>query len=117
MAGSKNSRNGTMRTSKKLIRDFYQDKIPPEEWYRATPSEYKRRLGQKLREEVKELADSGFKSTEEYADVLEVLKSLAFVHNIDWNDVEQARFDKQIKFGKFMDGIVLLINKSRGNKK
>ncbi len=95
---------------KKLIRDFYQDRIPPAEWERLPRGgkQHLRYLKAKLQEEVDELHASDYLDVEEYADIIEVLKCLAFFLNVDWNDVHQARIDKQASKGKFLDGILLL---------
>jgi predicted house-cleaning noncanonical NTP pyrophosphatase (MazG superfamily) len=95
---------------KKLIRDFYQDRIPPDEWERLPKGgkQHLRYLKAKLQEEVDELHASDYLDIEEYADIIEVLKCLAFFLNVDWNDVHQARIDKVASKGKFLDGILLL---------
>ena len=67
-----------------------------------------RYLKAKLQEEVDELHASDYLSIEEYADVIEVLKCLAFFQNVNWNDVKQAIVDKRHSKGKFLDGILLL---------
>ena len=95
---------------KKLIRDFYQDRIPPAEWTRLPRGgkQHLRYLKAKLQEEVDELHASDYLDVEEYADIIEVLKCLAFFLNIDWLDVRQAVIDKRHSKGKFLDGILLL---------
>jgi predicted house-cleaning noncanonical NTP pyrophosphatase (MazG superfamily) len=95
---------------KKLIRDQYQDRIPPDEWMRLPVGgkQHLRYLKAKLQEEVDELHASDYLSIEEYADIIEVLKCIAFFQNIDWNDVKQAIVDKRHSKGKFLDGILLL---------
>lgn len=99
----------TKQRKTKLVRDGYQDRIPPEEWIRL-PSGGKRhlkKLKHKLDEEVDELKKSAYLSAEEYADIIEVLKCLAFYHNVDWADIEDCVFAKQAKYGKFLGGILL----------
>lgn len=95
---------------KKLIRDRYQDIIPPKEWVRLPigGKQHMRYLKAKLQEEVDELHASDYIDVEEYADIIEVLKCIAFFQNIDWNDVKQAIIDKRHSKGKFLDGILLL---------
>ena len=95
---------------KKLIRDQYQDRIPPDEWVRLPVGgkQHLRYLKAKLQEEVDELHASDYIDVEEYADIIEVLKCLAFFLNIDWRDVQQAVIDKRHSKGKFLDGILLL---------
>ena len=107
-AVSKPQRKKTRK--KKLIRDFYQDRIPPDEWIRLPRGgkQHLRYLKAKLQEEVDELHASDYLDVEEYADVLEVLMCLCHYLNIDWLDVHQARVDKMASKGKFLDGILLL---------
>lgn len=95
---------------KKLIRDFYQDRIPPTDWIRLPRGgkQHLRYLKAKLQEEVDELRASDYSSVEEYADVIEVLKCLCFFLNIDWNTVTQEVFNKQANKGKFLEGILLI---------
>ncbi len=94
----------------KLIRDRYQDLIPNDGSWMRLPSGGKRHireLKRKLMEEVDELRESAYLDAEEYADVIEVLKCLAFYHNVDWSDVEDGIYAKQAKYGKFLEGIFL----------
>ncbi len=95
---------------KKLIRDQYQDRIPPDEWVRLPVGgkQHLRYLKAKLQEEVDELHASDYLDIEEYADIIEVLKCLCFFLNIDWRDIQQAVIDKRHSKGKFLDGILLL---------
>lgn len=94
----------------KLVRDLYQDRLPLTDFKRLQRGgpEHMRRLKAKLTEEVAELRESDYLSIEEYADVIEVLKCLAFFHNVDWSDVEDALFHKQTTKGKFVEGILLV---------
>ena len=64
---------------KKLVRDRYQDLIPPDEWTRLPVGgkQHLRYLKAKLQEEVDELHASDYLSIEEYADIIEVLKCIA----------------------------------------
>lgn len=100
---------------RKLIRDMYQDRIPPEDWIRLKVNgrQHRRYLKAKLHEEVEELKQSDYLSIEEFADVVEVLKCLCWFNNICWNDVMQEVFNKQCRNGKFLEGI-LLINMKDG---
>lgn len=97
----------------KLVRDRYQELIPPDEWVRLKVGgrRHVRYLRLKLQEEVDEFKKSGFQSMEEMADILEVLRCVAWFNGWDWNAVEQARFDKMASKGKFLDGILLTVNK------
>lgn len=74
------------------------DTIPPEEMQQA--------LDRKLQEEVKEYLES--RSVEEMADVLEVLRGIAFHKGIDWKEVEDERMRKNQERGGFEKGIRLI---------
>jgi len=95
---------------KKLIRDQYQSRITPDDWVRLPRGgkQHLRYLKAKLQEEIDELRASDYKSIEEYADVIEVLKCLCFFLDIDWKGVEQEVFNKQASKGKFLEGILLI---------
>lgn len=95
---------------RKLIRDLYIETIPQEDWVRLRRGgkQHLRYLKAKLQEEVDELRQSDYKSVEEYADVIEVLKCLCFYINVDWREVEREVFRKQCSKGKFLEGILLI---------
>lgn len=63
-------------------------------------------LDRKLQEEVQEYLESG--SVEEMADILEVLRGIAFHKGISWGEVESARIQKRNERGGFEKGIRLL---------
>lgn len=74
--------------------------------YRADPGEYRRRLREKLVEEVDEFlaADD---SLEELADVLEVVYAIAADLGTDEGLLDRIREDKANKRGRFAERIVL----------
>lgn len=74
--------------------------------YRADPGEYRRRLREKLVEEVDEFlaADD---SLEELADVLEVVYAIAADLGTDEALLDRIREDKANKRGRFAERIVL----------
>ncbi len=74
------------------------DRIPPKKMQEA--------LDRKLREEVEEYLESH--SAEEMADILEVLRGIAFHAGIDWNEIEEERRRKKEKRGGFEEGIRLI---------
>ena len=74
------------------------DTIPPENMQEA--------LDRKLREEVQEYLESH--SVEEMADILEVLRGIAFHAGIDWNRVEAEKLSKKEERGGFEEGIRLI---------
>lgn len=68
--------------------------------------ELKRRLIDKLAEEMQEYKESG--SVEEIADILEVLQGLVEqVHGMKWEDVRELQGRKWEERGGFRKGIVL----------
>ena len=76
-------------------------------------TEYYCFLQDKLHEELTELADSKFKDVDEYADVIEVLITLAEYHGVSKVDIEARRIEKLYERGGFKKGLVL----NRGNTK
>ena len=72
----------------------------------ADVEERKRRLIDKLIEEVQEYKDTG--KVEELADLLEVLQALVeHVHDLKWEDVRELQGRKWEERGGFDAGIVL----------
>ncbi|WP_059103120.1 nucleoside triphosphate pyrophosphohydrolase [Shouchella shacheensis] len=71
--------------------------------------EYKQELRAKLLEEVQEYieAETNTEAVEELADVLEVMRALASVHEASIVDVERVRKEKANKRGGFREGIFL----------
>ena len=68
--------------------------------------ELKRRLIEKLAEEMQEYKESG--SVEEIADILEVLQGLVEqIHGMKWEDVRELQGRKWEERGGFRKGIVL----------
>jgi len=93
----------------KLVRDEIpslieeNDEIP--ETHVADDEEYRRRLHEKLDEEVAEFHDSG--DPDELADVLEVVFALGEVHGVSEEDLHRRREAKVDERGRFDDRIVL----------
>ena len=96
----------------KLIRDEVPEregdiiKIANNTLYRAL-------LEAKLYEECGELIASGCKDLYEYADILEVLRAIAAVNGIKWDDVLESRRKKLQVYGGFKGGRVLINPRSR----
>lgn len=91
----------------KLVRDLLDDRIPAEELRIETDeAELSRLLGEKLREEIAELEASGHADVGEFADVLEVLRTIAARRGIVWASVESARLEKRAERGGFERGLV-----------
>jgi len=93
----------------KLVRDEIPAVIAENgetpETHVATGAEYRRRLHEKLDEEVAEFHDDP--GAGELADVREVLDALRDIHDIDEERVASARREKAAERGRFEDGIVL----------
>ncbi|MBR6186901.1 MAG: nucleoside triphosphate pyrophosphohydrolase [Clostridia bacterium] len=68
-------------------------------------------LERKLLEEVREYLDS--RSIEEMADVLEVLRGIAFHRGVSWDEIERERMRKREERGGFEKGVRLLSVESR----
>jgi predicted house-cleaning noncanonical NTP pyrophosphatase (MazG superfamily) len=93
----------------KLVRDGVPAVIEANgerpETHVATGEEYRRRLHEKLDEEVAEFHEDP--GPAELADVREVLAALRAVHDIDEESVTSARREKADERGRFEDEIVL----------
>ncbi len=71
----------------------------------ADHDEYRRKLLEKLQEEVHEFIQ--VQNSEELADIFEVLHALAHVHDISFVDVEKIRTKKAKDRGTFEKRIIL----------
>lgn len=87
-----------MPVSEKLVRDAIPDIIRREGKEPLTRvvngAEYSRALDEKLSEEIRELRAAPT-DTGEYADVIEVLRTMARINGVDWNTVETKREEKR----------------------
>jgi len=100
-----------MSTDGKLVRDLIPEIIRANGQepvtYRAEPDEYRRRLREKLTEEVGEFfAADAEHAVEELADVLEVVYALAADLGTDKAQLEILREDKAGRRGGFAERIV-----------
>lgn len=92
----------------KLIRDKYIDIIPKEDLFYLDGEKARLDwLKTKMDEELAELKASNFNDIGEYADVLEVLLSIAAFKGISLEDIERARISKKEDKGGFEDGLML----------
>lgn len=92
----------------KLIRDKLVDIFEPERTYVVTDKETQfEYLEAKLVEELNELTDSHYNDTEEFADVLEVLESIAHFKDLKWDDILKRKQDKLQMRGGFKNFIIL----------
>lgn len=96
-----------MPKAEKLIRDLLSERIPAAELRtESKPDAIGRLLDAKLDEEISELRASGFRSAEEFGDVLEVLHALAARAGLSPTDIESARASKFATRGGFSKGLV-----------
>ncbi|MEU5148723.1 nucleoside triphosphate pyrophosphohydrolase [Streptomyces goshikiensis] len=100
-----------MLTEGKLVRDLIPEIIRANgaepEVYVADPVEYRRRLREKLGEEVSEYMEADeTHAPEELADVLEVAYALAADHGVDPAQLEKIRAAKARERGGFAERIV-----------
>lgn len=94
----------------KLVRD----KIPQNiealgkrcDYYVLNEEEYKKELDKKLLEEANEfIADH---STEEMADLIEVVEAIKKSHNLKNEEIEKVRLEKKAKKGGFEEKLYLI---------
>lgn len=91
----------------KLVRDLLAARIPAAELRVETDAAaLVGLLDRKLDEEVAELRASGFRSVEEFADVVEVLHALAARAGFSPGVIESARVAKRNERGAFEKGLV-----------
>ncbi|MFF5488600.1 hypothetical protein [Streptomyces virginiae] len=100
-----------MLTEGKLVRDLIPEIIRANgaepEVYVADPVEYRRRLREKLGEEVSEYMEADeTNAPEELADVLEVAYALAADHGVDPAQLEKIRVAKARERSGFAERIV-----------
>ena len=84
----------------KLIRDSIPD-MPNDNWVEINNDYAYKLLKEKLHEEVQELAESDYKDLDEFADILEVLYSLARKAKFTPKTLEVARIIKLKERGGF----------------
>ncbi len=93
----------------KLVRDGIPAKIRRNEeepvTHTADDEEYRRRLRDKLEEEVEEFLEDD--DVEELADVLEVLQAIAAFKGVEWEEIERLKREKAEQRGGFEERIVL----------
>lgn len=97
---------------KKLIRDNIPD-MPEDAWEEVCPVEAYEHLKVKLNEEIQELVDSNYKDIYEYADVLEVLQTIARYNKIKWSNIKVAKSIKFKECGGFSNKILKGINEAK----
>ena len=92
----------------RLVRDNTSEQIPLGSFKRLERGgkRHKQELRRRLRQTVDRLHETDYVDHEAYADVVEVMKCLAFCYNVDWLDVEDAVWHEMITKGKYIDGIL-----------
>ncbi|HPW67040.1 MAG TPA: nucleoside triphosphate pyrophosphohydrolase [Salinivirgaceae bacterium] len=68
-------------------------------------TEFLEKLNEKLREEIQEFNEKP--SIEEFADILQVLETIARFHSFDLNEIKEAKANKFYNKGGFNNRIVL----------
>lgn len=91
----------------KLIRDGYQDIIPKDQWEKVSDKEALIFAIAKIDEELLELRDSNFEDVFEFADVIEVLYTVARLKGIDQKEIAKAMYKKNTDKGMFFENIIL----------
>ena len=92
----------------RLLRDQESENIPPDSFKRLERGgrRHRQELRRRLRQTVDHLHKTDYVDHEAYADVVEVMKCLAFCYNVDWLDIEDAVWHQMITKGKYIGGIL-----------
>ena len=94
--------------TKKLVRDYYDRIIPTWQLERSEPGlEFFYWLEEKLVEEMNECKDRYFKDVEEWADLVQVIYSMAQIHGFTVDEIEEARVEKHMRLGGFSKRLLL----------
>lgn len=98
-----------MKTYNKLVRDRIPDIIKADGvdciFHVADNEEYVKKLYEKLDEEFTEFKENP--TVEEFADMMEVLTSIALHHKINLETVKEVKRDKRNARGGFNDRVIL----------
>ena len=103
----------------KLVRDKIPEQINKMSgrkaiWHILDDEEYLKELNKKLLEEAHEFIEEN--STQELADIMEVIETIMQVKNISWGQVKKAQKDKEIRKGGFQNKIYLeLVEEDKQN--
>lgn len=91
----------------KLVRDNYKDIIPEKNLKVIKSDEvYYEFLKEKLLEEINELQQTDYEDIYEFADVLEVLFSIAKFKGLSISDINQAKIKKFTEKGSFTERLL-----------
>lgn len=91
----------------KLIRDGYQEIIPKEKWEKVSDAEALVYAIDKIDEELLELRESNFEDIYEYADLIEVIYTVARLKGFDQKQIAKAIYKKNTDKGMFFENIIL----------
>ena len=99
-----------MKIYNKLVRDkilkIIKKSGSPFKYHIATDdTEYLTKLFEKLQEEIAEFKEKP--STEEFADILEVMESIAKFHNYHLDHIKEVKAKKNLERGSFDNRIIL----------
>ena len=91
----------------KLIRDGYKEIIDPEKIYTVDDKEALEFAIEKIEEELIELKASKFEDIYEFADLIEVLYTVARLKGFSQKDVAKAIYTKNQDKGSFYTNLIL----------
>ena len=91
----------------KLIRDGYQEIIPEDKIEKVSDEEALQYAIEKIDEEILELKASKFEDIYEFADVIEVLHTVARLKGFKDRDINKAIYSKNRDKGSFYDNLIL----------
>ena len=91
----------------KLIRDGYKEIIDPEKIYKVDDQEALEFAIEKIEEELIELKASKFEDIYEFADLIEVLYTVARLKGFNQKDVAKAIYTKNQDKGSFYENLIL----------
>ena len=91
----------------KLIRDGYQEIIDENKIEKVSDEEALKYAIEKIEEELIELKASKFEDIYEFADLIEVLYTVARLKGFQQKDVAKAIYTKNVDKGSFFNNLVL----------
>ena len=91
----------------KLIRDGYEEIIDSSKMRKVSDEEALKFAIEKIDEELLELKASKFEDIYEFADVIEVLYTVARLKGLDHKNVTKAIYSKNQEKGSFYNNLVL----------
>ncbi len=92
----------------KLVRDRYKEIISDERWVKVTDEEALEYAIEKIDEELLELKASNFYDIYEFADLIEIVKTVARLKGFSDKDLAKAIVSKNTEKGAFYENIILM---------